>query len=720
MAPLTFVNPGLLAGAAAVAVPIILHLWRRRRPRRLPFSDLRFLEEEQTRRARQLGLQRWLLLLLRVLALLCVVLGVARPRLPGLARAADGAVSAVFILDASASMQTQLDGGTRFDAAVLACAELAAALPPGSEVQVVRAGDSAASLLGEWTAAPLALDPVLAGTTAGEGGCDLPAALREAVRWCRQARRQPADIFLLSDLQRGAVDAGALRAALAELAAAGRPRLLLHRVGEQVPNGGVRAVRLPLRALRAGETFALAAEVRQERAGEVFALELGGQRVAEAVALGQEGAVSEVVFSVAAPAAGRHRGRVVKRSDRLPVDDDFPFVLAVRERVAVLLLHGAERGEAGGRGGWRRLAAALDPLAVATGEGQAPGDGLFAVRALPAGLLTDGDLAAADVALLVDPLPLGRQQLGALVGWLEGGGAAVFWLGDPEQSAELARDLLPALALPGRADFRARAPASQERTRLLAPGHPAFQGFGDEPLATLADIGYRRFHALDAGEHQAPLVFSGGAPALIEARRGAGVFCVFPFNLTLEASDLPLSPMFLPLVQRLVAALAAPTGAGAVPVGAPLQLRAGRAVAASGRLADAGALRLAPPGGGALLPARLSWSGGTPWLTAGIAERKGFHVFLAGPDTVGLLAAAPPAAEGDPELMQPGEMLSLLREAGLGEGRALDDATAAAFAAALAGRELGAWLLLLACALLLVESAVARGSGKDESGSAAP
>ena len=43
--PLSFVNPGLLLGALTAALPVVIHFLSRRRVRKLPFSDLRFLRE---------------------------------------------------------------------------------------------------------------------------------------------------------------------------------------------------------------------------------------------------------------------------------------------------------------------------------------------------------------------------------------------------------------------------------------------------------------------------------------------------------------------------------------------------------------------------------------------------------------------------------------------------------------------------------------------------
>ena len=136
--PLSFLNPGLLFGAAAAALPVIIHFLSRRRVRRQPFSDLRFLGEVKAQQARSLGIRRWLLLLLRVLALLLVALAVAGPRWGGLA--VGGGRAVLFVVDTSASMAAQTAEGSRLDEARRATAEMIAALPPGAAVQVLTAG----------------------------------------------------------------------------------------------------------------------------------------------------------------------------------------------------------------------------------------------------------------------------------------------------------------------------------------------------------------------------------------------------------------------------------------------------------------------------------------------------------------------------------------------------------------------------------------------------
>ena len=61
---MSFVAPGLLFGMALLAVPVVLHLIMRQRPRQVPFPPLRFLQVRREANQRRLRLRHLLLLLL--------------------------------------------------------------------------------------------------------------------------------------------------------------------------------------------------------------------------------------------------------------------------------------------------------------------------------------------------------------------------------------------------------------------------------------------------------------------------------------------------------------------------------------------------------------------------------------------------------------------------------------------------------------------------------
>ena len=76
---MAFVNLSLLAGVALVAVPIVLHLIMRQRPKQLVFPALRFIQQRRIANQRKLQLRHWLLLLLRCGAIGLFALALARP-----------------------------------------------------------------------------------------------------------------------------------------------------------------------------------------------------------------------------------------------------------------------------------------------------------------------------------------------------------------------------------------------------------------------------------------------------------------------------------------------------------------------------------------------------------------------------------------------------------------------------------------------------------------
>ncbi len=717
--PLTFLNPGLLFGAAAAAVPLLLHLLQRRRVREIAFSDLRFLEEVQARRSRALGVRRWLLLLLRMLAILLVVAGAARPRLGGRDAATAAPSALLVVLDASASMRTEQDRGTRFAAALTAATDAVAALPAGAVVQIVLAGPRPRAVFNGWTGAGAGAAAALRALAPTDGAGDPAAALAEAAAWVADSPQRPVTVLLISDLQAAAWDDAALAAAARALAAAGGARLALLPVGEPHVAGGVTAVRTPLRALRAGEPVQVEADVRVGHAGQVWRLELDGRLVAEAASGASPGETDRLAFAFAAPAAGLHRGLVATAADRFPVDDARPFLLEVRDRIEVLIVHGADAGAAG-RGGWRYWANALAPDGAAAGA-----DDLFGVRARDVADVADGDLADADAVLLVDTGPLGRRLQEAVVERLERDGGVALFAGDPADATAPDRTPLPALGLAGFTASRAHGRAGAQEAAVVAPTHPVFDGLPADALATLSRATWRRYLALPDADCEVLLATRDGDPLLALARRERGRLLIAPFHTLPDATDLAHNPMFPPLARRLVAYLAGGGRGVSGEVGvAPAVALAGATATSAAAIGDdatnAGTngadllagpslhYRARPGAAAEVLPARLGWRGGRAFVTGEPASRQGFYTFVAGSDTLGDAVLTTPAAEGDAALSTAAEAAARLAAAGLPQAAVLSAAPDGGIAAGAGGRELTPWCLGLAVLVLLAETRLSR------------
>ena len=76
---MAFINLSLLAGGLFVAIPVVLHLIMRQRPKSFVFPALRFIQQRRIANQRRLQLRHWLLLALRCGAIGLFALALARP-----------------------------------------------------------------------------------------------------------------------------------------------------------------------------------------------------------------------------------------------------------------------------------------------------------------------------------------------------------------------------------------------------------------------------------------------------------------------------------------------------------------------------------------------------------------------------------------------------------------------------------------------------------------
>src|SRR6185437_5248516 len=103
-----FVHPWAVGlGAAALALPVAIHLLTRPRPRRMPLSAIRFVRDALRERRARHRLRNFLILSLRMAAIALLALAIARPLTsvqPLVSPDAPGAAPRVVILDVSQSM----------------------------------------------------------------------------------------------------------------------------------------------------------------------------------------------------------------------------------------------------------------------------------------------------------------------------------------------------------------------------------------------------------------------------------------------------------------------------------------------------------------------------------------------------------------------------------------------------------------------------------------
>ena len=117
---MTFLSPSILWGMLAITIPIIIHLISLRHTRDTEFSTLRFIKSLKHETIRRLRIKQWLLVLLRTIAIICLILMFSRPLMTGTLTSKLGGYiesRAVIIVDNSASMAVHTGDGTLLDRA---------------------------------------------------------------------------------------------------------------------------------------------------------------------------------------------------------------------------------------------------------------------------------------------------------------------------------------------------------------------------------------------------------------------------------------------------------------------------------------------------------------------------------------------------------------------------------------------------------------------------
>jgi len=114
---MSFLSPLFLFAVAAVGLPLIIHLLNLKRPQKVAFSTLAFFRELQKTTIRKIRIKRYLLLFVRLLAIACLALVLARPFLPpGIAESdSNSAALNVILLDNSISMGRIGEKGPLFE-----------------------------------------------------------------------------------------------------------------------------------------------------------------------------------------------------------------------------------------------------------------------------------------------------------------------------------------------------------------------------------------------------------------------------------------------------------------------------------------------------------------------------------------------------------------------------------------------------------------------------
>ena len=536
---MTFVNLSLLAGTLLIAVPIVLHLIMRRKPTLLEFPALRFIQQRADMNRRRLRLRHLLLLLLRAGVIALLAFALARPsvKFGAAAGSQEAPLAAALVFDAAPRMEYRHENKTRIEVARDLGQWLLAQLPEQSEIAVIdtQIGSGGAFLPDRGAAKDRIANLVSVGNSQ-----PLTAAIDAAVKLLRESSLDRKEIYIFTDLSRGAwpqEQAARLQRQLAELSGVGiyvvdvgvaKPTDYglgeVRLSGEVLSNRGRLSIETALSCVGAPATRSVELQMK----GPDGKLHSGGVQNVEAV----PGELRPVEFRVAEMQPGTHQGLVrIVGQDGLAADDTRYFTVQVKPAWRVLLA--APKATKPAEGYTLYLAEALAPE-----EFRKRGQAQFDCDVCELADLPKRQLADYAAVFLLDPTPLEPATWQKLADYAaEGHGVAIF-LGRNASPIDSFNEEQAQLLLPGKLLRQAR---RSDGDLYLAPHdyqHPILAAFRSQassiPWDAFPVFRYWELGPLSRGVGIV-LQYGDGRPAVLERPVGRGRV----LTMTTPVSDRP-------------------------------------------------------------------------------------------------------------------------------------------------------------------------------------
>jgi len=550
--PFSFLNAAFLAGMAAAALPIIIHLFSRRKVAKVPFPSLQFLEEITRRRLRRMRLTQWLILALRVLAILLLAFALGRPALRGTFAfgKSRGESAVAIVLDNSYSMRVEGEKETLWEKGKKRAREVVDALEAEDTVFLLGVDPNEAPA--EPYPGKVAAAEAIRGLEPGYSTTDLAGAVSRAQAALTSATSLNKELFIISDFQKRALVGEGETATDLLQDVSHDVRVFLVPVDEgPLANTAIIDGRLEGSAVDERAYVEAAREGGNAEDDVAVTVESGSEVLGEGRLLvpvgGREN--TEVPLS-RAPAEGEPIKARLSR-DRLDVDDVRYLPTLGAGAVTTWIVQDPARPSP-------YLPLALSP------EG---GPGSFVVSRMSPGDLITADLTGVRLVVLDNITGLPDEALARLRTWRAAGGMVFIVLGDRVDLRSYNQGILPALfPQVSLGNVLGSDEASSAAYTLTArnPGHRAFSGFGVTIGEPITGAAFWHIVAITATTGVRTLAeFGPGLPALVQ---GEGAL-LFASSLDGRWNNFPTHAAFVPLLHQSLEAILSEGSEGRVLVG---------------------------------------------------------------------------------------------------------------------------------------------------------
>ncbi|HEY4259665.1 MAG TPA: BatA domain-containing protein [Schlesneria sp.] len=576
----SFLQTAFLYGLAAIAVPVLIHLFFRLRTKRVELGTIRFLRIALEENARRRKVMRWLLLTLRILLVALLVGLFARPYFTAAATGGDKELL-VILIDQSATMQLKGENGRLIDQAVADARKLIEAAGTKTRIEVAFFDHDVRPVTDSKIDGNTSSTVVLSKMQAPSllfGATSFGSAIAWARDICVKAPVGAKQMHLFTDLQQSGLDWAEVEPLPAEVSTH------LHDVGRPIVNNlAVTEVRTPRLWVRPGESPTIRASVLNAGTfalSEVaIVLELGRVEKAEVHSASEPprtepkvlpitdfaklaeritkrervklepGSTITLDFDLPALGEGLWQGRVtVEYDDDLPFDNQRYFAISVAPAYRVLVVSDEADGTS-----VTSETYFLDAALRLAEKGDSYSASPFASTLMS---YTDGtnlpNLSDFDAAVLVNVPNITPPDAASLASFVRGGGGLLVFTGDNVTAASCAAVTDAGLGVGEIGEIKVTNDLAWHLNQWETK-HPVFEPLNDPQHGDLRRLVFAAYTKVTPAQDVSVLAqFSTNAPAILERRVGSGIVLWVTTSCGREWSDWCRSQLFLPTVHQLL------------------------------------------------------------------------------------------------------------------------------------------------------------------------
>lgn len=553
-------SPWFLLGLAAIGLPVYVHLLRRHILPPQRFSSLMFFERGTQSSTRHRRLRYLLLFSLRVALLLLLVLAFANPFI----RFAGGGVEnklLLVVLDNSFSMRA----GSRFAEAKQSALQVLASRPQAQRAQVMALG-SRLAVLTQPTEDAGSLRSAVESLQPGDARANL-GDLASGLRALAVTVHTPVELHFFSDMQKTAMPAN-----FADMALPTNVTVVVHQADTSSANWTIESVNAPAQVADPGKARveAVIAGYATKAATKTVSLVVNGKAIAKhQVEVAADGRATVEFHPLDVPYGVNRCAVTIDSGDSFAADDTSLFAVKRSDPRRILFVH--QTGDT------------RSPLyfgaALAAGNQQS-----FILQSVESDKAAEIDPAKYAFVVLSDTIALPSAFENALTRHVSKGGNLLIAAG----TAAGHRAHIPVFG-GAAAGARSYPQDTYETVGQTDLTHPVFRSVAKDAkreAATNADAGWAdlKIHyvaGVDAAQARVIARLADQTPLLLEKQIGEGHVLVFASGFDNLTNDLPVSPAFVPFVDRAARYLAGDNISGSSLVDSFVPLRTAAALAAN-------------------------------------------------------------------------------------------------------------------------------------------